>query len=144
MTEEDWLALVGGIGVSAAWLRFGDAPPIALPAFALRGRVPGAPAPSRTLWQRDENAAPALGVFVQAVPAEVAVLALRLASVAVERGLLPVILTTRDETGFEPYGFRIERLTNRDGEADAVELAELSAFWDFALIIDAADIVTLG
>lgn len=144
MTEEDWLAVIGGIGVAADCLFFGDAPHAAPPAFALRGRGPGPSAPSRTLWPRDETAAAALGVIVQAVPADVALLALRLASVAVERELLPVILTTRDQTGFEPYGFRIERLTDRDGAPDAAELAELSAFWDFAVIIDAADIVTLG
>lgn len=147
MRADDWLAVIARIGVPADALFLDEGAAVPAKPFALRGRHRGdAAKPSGKLWPRDtaEAEVAAIGVTVLFALLDVQLLALRIASVAVERGLMPVILTTRDQTGLEPYGFRIERLTDRDGVPDAVEMAELSAFWDFALVIDAADIALLG
>jgi hypothetical protein len=57
---------------------------------------------------------------------------------------MPVILSTCDVTGLEPFGLRIERVTVTGGQPDAAELAELRAYWDIVMIIEAADIAALG
>jgi hypothetical protein len=65
--------------------------------------------------------------------------ALRLAAVAVERGIMPVILSTIDMSGFERFGFRVERLPAEPALRAEAE-RELIRFWDLSLIIDAEDI----
>ena len=72
---------------------------------------------------------------------EVTSLARRLAATALERGIFPVILTTLDQSGFERFGFRVERLTEA---GRAGEEAELAGFRNFALILDADDLMLMG
>lgn len=98
---------------------------------------------SPALWQRDEGWA-CLGIRVTEPPDDVTALARRLAAVAVERGIIPVILSPLDQSGFERFGFRVERLSGATPEARAAEEAELQGFWNFALILDAADLAAIG
>ena len=70
---------------------------------------PGTPLSPR-LWSRDAQTA-CLGIRVTTPPGDVTALARRLAASAAERGILPVILTTLDSSGFERLGFRVERLS---------------------------------
>lgn len=104
--------------------------------------APGVPL-SPALWQRDEGWA-CLGIRVTEPPDDVTTLARRLAAVAVERGIIPVILSSLDQSGFERFGFRVERLSGATPEARAAEEAELQGFWNFALILDAADLAAIG
>ena len=53
-------------------------------------------------------------------PADIRRTALRLAAAAVERGVVPIILSPLPRTGFEPYGFRVERLPAGPPEAAAL------------------------
>lgn len=103
---------------------------------------PGVPLSPR-LWQRDEDWA-CLGIRVTEPPDDVTALARRLAATAVERGIIPVILSPLDQSGFERFGFRVERLSGATPEARAAEEAELQGFWNFALILDAADLTAIG
>ena len=108
-------------------------------ALATNRAVPLSP----SLWQRGENWA-CLGIRVTETPRDVTALALRLAATAVERDIIPVILSSLDQSGFERFGFRVERLSGTTHEARAAEEAELQAFWNFALILDATDLSLLG
>lgn len=149
MTQGDWLAILAQItplgpddpdgdlfgatplpaGSGLPEWRGGDGPPLA---------------PSRLLWERAEGAAAGLGVRVLAAPGDCAPAALRLAAAAAERGVMPVILSAVADSGFERYGFRVERLFG-DSPAERVAAeAELAAFWNLAIVIDAADIAALG
>jgi hypothetical protein len=112
---------------------------------------PPAPAPqaeaptilSARLWTR--NAALSyIGIRVTKPPADIRRAALRLAAAAVERGVVPIILSPLPRTGFEPYGFRVERLPAGPPEVAALHEAELRRFWDMALVIDLADAERLG
>ena len=98
---------------------------------------------SPALWQRDDGWA-CLGIRVTEPPKDVTALARRLAATAVERGIIPVILSSLDQSGFERFGFRVERLSGATPEARTAEEAELQGFWNFALILDAADLSLLG
>lgn len=143
MTPDHWLAVLSRIvpgeplGLDPA-----DAGP---PSGAgLAGWDADAPPPSPRLWDRDESGASWIGVRVDAPLADPARAALRLASAALERGVTPVILTSLDVSGFERFGFRVERFLPGPGaDRDAWE-AEMTAFWSLALVIDAADVAALG
>ena len=99
-----------------------------------------APAPSAELWCRSENDLSYLGVRLTAPLADNALTALRLASAALERGITPIILTTLNNSGFERFGFRVERIL---GDTDA-ERSELKRFWNMAIVVDAAEVALLG
>ena len=58
--------------------------------------------------------------------------------------MAPIILTALDQTGFERFGFRIERFLPGPGADRAAWEAEMTAFWQLAIIIDAADVAALG
>jgi hypothetical protein len=98
---------------------------------------------STRLWARNETLS-YIGIRVTEPPADIRRTALRLASAAVERGVIPIILSPLPRTGFEPYGFRVERLPAGPPEAVTLAEAELRRFWDLALVIDLADAAGLG
>ncbi len=92
-------------------------------------------AKSPALWARPENWA-CIGVRVLARPENLAEAARRLATLAVERKVTPIILSPLPSTGFERFGFRVERIPEIPGDArDACE-AELQNFWDLPMIFD--------
>ncbi len=107
--------------------------------LAMGAAVPLSPA----LWERRESWA-CLGIRVTEPPEDVTALARRLAATAVERGIIPVILSSLDQSGFERFGFRVERLSGATEEERAAEEAELQGFWNFALILDARDLSLIG
>ena len=86
----------------------------------------------------------ALGIRVTRPLAEPVAAALHLASAAAERGVEPVILTPLPRTGLERFGFRVERLPDAEATEQARCEAELAAFWNLAIIIDADDLAHLG
>lgn len=110
-----------------------------------RGRIlaPAGPVPpSVALWQRREETLARIGVRVAEPLPDPARAALHLASAAIERRVIPIILSRLDQSGLERFGFRVERVPDGAG-AEAVE-AELTRFWNLALIIDGRDIGRLG
>ena len=149
MTEADWLDLLARISPhEPADVNDLYAPPTP-PQAARDGAPPVAGAamgiaPSSRLWHRHDGRQAGLGVRVTRPVADCAGAALRLGSVALERGLMPVILTTLPDCGFERFGFRIERLSDGSADQRRTEEAELSRFWSLAIIIDADDIALIG
>lgn len=99
---------------------------------------------SEKLWEPVAGEQTYIGIRVTRPVDDVAQMAVRLASAAVERRICPVILTGLASSGFESYGFRIERLPAGPSELRAAFEAELAAFWGLALVIDAEDILALG
>ena len=133
MTQEEWLSRMARlVGASPIDL---DEPRDDRGSFAAGARPPAA-----ALWHRAAEEGARLGVRVARPLTDPAAVARRLAAAAVERGVEPVILSALPLSGFEPFGFRVERLPAAEGPArDAVE-AELARFWNLALIVDAADV----
>lgn len=116
---------------AATGLPFGSAAP------------PDAPPVASGLWDRPETDQSFIGVRILQPVQNPASLALRLASAALERGVIPVILTTLEQTGLEHFGFRIERLP-ADAVLRAAFEAELAHFWNLAIIIDVNEAGMLG
>ncbi len=99
--------------------------------------------PSKTLWENSDTSQSYIGIRVNKRPTDYTHAALKLASVALERGVTPIILTTLPDSGFERFGFRVERLIGDDA-AECIALEqELVQFWNLAIVIDMAQIATL-
>ena len=149
MTQADWLMVLAQITPAAPDDPDGDlfgAEPASAGSGLPEWRGGNAPllTPSRFLWERAEGAAAGLGVRVLAALPDCAPAALRLAAAVVERGVMPVVLSAVADSGFERYGFRVERLFGETAAERAAVEAELAAFWNLAIVIDAADIAALG
>lgn len=145
---EKWLEIVSGVSAVA---------PVNLDALIDGGAVPQPrevpdrfwpdaifPPPSVRLWQWRDAEHSCIGIRVTGPVAQPRRIALRLASAAVERNVLPIILTTLPLSGFERYGFRTERLCGATPDARAACEAELMRFWNMAIVIDAGDVALLG
>lgn len=102
------------------------------------------PPMSTKLWERVPGEPTYIGVRVTHPLTDEARLAVKLASAAVERRICPVIITSLSVSGFETYGFRVEKVPALPSESRARFEAELIAFWQLALVIDAEDISALG
>jgi hypothetical protein len=96
------------------------------------------------LWERTPGEPTYIGIRVSRPLSDVARLAVKLASAAVERCICPVIITSLPASGFESYGFRVEKVPAVPNESRITYEAELLAFWGLALVIDAEDISVLG
>lgn len=147
MTRDDWYAVISRLAQEAPedldpLLGPEPPPPPAPPAVPAQGLPPSA-----RLWDRDAGVSH-IGVRVDAPPRDIRRLALRLAAMAAERGVEPVILSALPRTGFEQFGFRVERLPEvpRDGPSEAIARYEdeLRRFWDMAIVVDLSDIEHLG
>ena len=100
-----------------------------------------ATAPAAALFRSADAAGDgaAIGIRLNAPPADPAWLAGRLLAIEAERGIRPIILSGLPVCGLERFGFRIERIPPDEAGAVACE-AELTAFWNIALVIDAGQI----
>lgn len=100
--------------------------------------------PSNSLFPKTDTTMSFIGLRVRDKNVEITQIAIRLAAAALEKNVTPIIMTTLDESGFEGFGFRVERLVgNTEQELDWQE-QQLAAYWDIAIIVDVADAVFLG
>jgi hypothetical protein len=111
------------------------ADPASLPHFPARdaATLP----PPATLWPLGEEYASCIGIRVTDALPDLPGTAMRLACAAIERKVIPIILSHVGQSGFEQFGFRVERI-HASAPADIARLeAEIAAFWDIAIIVDA-------
>ena len=147
MTVLDWNAILTRIGphrpldLDAALFAGGGGGAAALPT----GDSPQPPAnpPSMRLLHTRAPGRASIGIRLTVPIQDAAALAGHLAAMASEKGVDPIILAPFGPTGFETYGFRVERLPN-DPMARAGAEAELAAFLGMAIVVDAGDILRLG
>jgi hypothetical protein len=142
MSDPRWFGVIARLSADEPT----DLDPILLPAVpkpAAPAMADGPVVRSSRLWERNE-ALSYIGIRVDHVPANVRRLALRLASAAAERGVVPIILSALPRTGFEQFGFRVERLPEGPPEATAQVEEELRKFWDMPIVISLSDVERLG
>ncbi|WP_413868142.1 hypothetical protein [Albidovulum sp.] len=144
MTPEHWLAVLSRLVPGEPVNLDADEGGVTPPGAGLAGWDAEGPPPSPRLWDRADTGASYIGIRVDAALADPARAALRLASAALERGVTPIILTSLDASGFERFGFRVERFLPGPGADRAAWEAEMTAFWSLALVIDATDVAALG
>ncbi|PPB82280.1 hypothetical protein LV82_00207 [Albidovulum inexpectatum] len=141
MNNDIWLEVIARIGEPEPLLLdevTDDLPP------APEGWAGGDVPPSPRLWSRDPDGPARIGVRVDDNLPDPARVAMRLAAAAIERGVEPVILTSLPRSGFERFGLRVERyIAGAAGDRARWE-AEMSAYWDLALIVDAVDLAAFG
>lgn len=101
------------------------------------------PPPSAALWHRALDGPSHIGVRVTQPLRAPDRAAARLAAMAIERSVVPVILSRVDSCGLERFGLRVERLPD-DAESAMAAEEELRKFWDLAIIIDGREIDLLG
>ena len=86
----------------------------------------------------------AIGVKVTEPMGNAVQIATQLVAMAIERGITPVILSSIPISGFEQYGFRVERLAGATPAQQAICEEELKQFWDIAVVVNAQDILNMG
>lgn len=96
--------------------------------------------PNRVMPQSAPAARPAIGVLLADVDGPVARdkardLAARYAALAVEKECEVIILSHQHNSGFERFGFRVERVAGADAAARSICVAQLRQFWDLEIII---------
>jgi hypothetical protein len=145
MTAALWLQVLSRITADQPLdldaLVFPGTPPADLtsPARAMP-RDAGALLPPATLWPLSEDAASCIGVRVTGPVPDLQGTAMRLAAAAIERKVIPIILSHVGQSGFEQFGFRVERILASSPDGMARQEAEIAAFWDLAIIVDAASV----
>ena len=100
--------------------------------------------PSTRLWSKRDPKASYLGIRVKTPDDNTAQLAAQLAAAAMERSVIPVILSHCERSGFERFGFRVERILGDTEAAAEAQETEIARFWDLAIIIDLKDVANLG
>ncbi len=139
MTGRDWSQVLAGLSphmpTDLDGLDATTTPP---------GRLtpPKRPPSSRLFRLETERAG--IGVRVRARLEDPSALAARLAAIALERDLMPIILSDIPRSGFERWGFRVERISGEsECERDAM-IEEVKAFWSIAVVVEAEDVAGLN
>lgn len=99
--------------------------------------------PSAVIWAFEQRNTICIGVRLTQPIAHYSGAAARLAAVAVERSVTPIILTSLPYCGFERFGFRVERLAGETSEELTASEEELKRFWRMDVIIDLSDVMKL-
>lgn len=96
------------------------------------------------IFSRTEPGTIAFGIRVSKPIESVDAVVLHLASLACERDVYPLIISMIDISGFEQFGFRVERISaSNNAEAD-IQLEELKKFWNIALVVDVEDVFIMS
>ena len=106
--------------------------------------APPLPPPSATLWPVPPESGARFGVRVRSPSTSIQSEAARLAAVAIEREVTPIILSHVERSQFEQLGFRVERIHGKTAAERAMQEDELRRFWDLSIVIDIEDIAGLS
>lgn len=136
--EDNWRAIAARITPGA------PVPLGAAPADLALAAAPAPRAPSGRLFPQRAEGQSYLGVRITQPPADPAGTAARLAAAALERRVVPILLSHLPQSGFERFGFRVERILGGSPAERAAQEAELQRFWDLAIIIDLGDVAGMG
>lgn len=136
MDPTDWNSILPRIGPHDA----ADLDPLLAP-FEPRRVSPGRdlfPLPEAQLMPGTELRradAVCVGVRAPAGAADVTDRAMRLAAFAAERDAQIVVLTDADRSGFERFGFRVERVAGDTPEERAACEDQIRRFWNLDLVL---------
>ncbi|MFQ8429774.1 hypothetical protein [Amaricoccus sp. W119] len=77
----------------------------------------------------------AIGLRVTEPPADAADRAMRVTAFALERDVEVVVMSDVDRSGFERFGFRVERVSGDSEEARAACEEQIQRFWSIDLVL---------
>lgn len=95
------------------------------------------------LWQFSDQTGSHIGFRVRSPIEDPDRIAARLASIALERQVFPVFLSYIADCGMQHFGFRVEQLSGLSADTQLHFEQQLTAFWNFALVVDTTDIELL-
>ncbi|MGA9436262.1 MAG: hypothetical protein WBV62_18685 [Roseobacter sp.] len=95
------------------------------------------------LWQFSDPSRSHIGFRVKSPIKNPDLIAARLASIALERRVFPVFLSYIADCGMQHFGFRVEQLSGLSTDTQLQFEQQLAVFWNFALVVDAAEITNL-
>ncbi len=148
MSEDQWLKIaariVAGRPISIDEILFENPGERKNPGTCIDLELPAKwTAPSPENWPLLLPECATIGVRVtEKLDAEVQI-ATRLIAMATERSIVPVIFSTIAPSGFERFGFRVERLAGSDAAQLSICEEELKSFWDVAIVVNANDILNM-
>lgn len=87
----------------------------------------------RAAFQRED--AVAIGLRVATEPTDAADRAMRVAAFALEREVEVVVLSESDRSGFERFGFRVERVSGDTEARRAACEEQIRRFWSIDLVL---------
>jgi hypothetical protein len=131
MIADDWLAIISRISsfrpldlepIVGAHSKVKAVEQNSVPVHYLGGL--GTP-PSSKLWPKDDASVSYIGVRIEKELSHPTQVAFRLASVALERRVVPIIFATSPDCGFERFGFRVELLSGNSPEDTRASEGEL-------------------
>lgn len=143
MSESDWNRVLAALSPNQptdidADLLFEVSAPVAA------SRVePARTAPSPNIWSFASPITSFFGVRVLGQPTRPEKIAARLAACAIEREVIPIVLKSEPFCGLELFGVRTEYVGTPSGGWDAELIAEVTAFWDLAIVVDLNEVDAL-
>lgn len=87
----------------------------------------------RAAFRRTDGVA--IGLRVTEPPADAADRAMRVTAFALERDVEVVVMSDVDRSGFERFGFRVERVSGDSEEARAACEEQIQRFWSIDLVL---------
>ncbi len=121
----------------------GNGKPTASGAWLVRDEGHMQVSPAAASWQLKDSECIAVAVRVEKKLRNVDRIASRLAALAHERNIFPIIFSKIDKSGFEQFGFRVECLIGFDAAQMAICEDELKRFWGIALVLGTDEILAM-
>ena len=98
--------------------------------------------PSRELWADRKSGVLAIGISISKPLRNPVNLAGHLAAMAVERGIIPIVLSEIGLCGLERFGFRVEDVSQMSGGSADELKDQIRQFWHIDIMIDADSITS--
>lgn len=95
------------------------------------------------LWPSSDPSVSNIGCRVKTPIKDPQYLAARLAAIALERQIHPIFLSYIADSGMQRFGFRVEQLSGLEEAAQLQCEAQLTNFWNFAIVFDASELEQL-
>ena len=100
--------------------------------------------PSPVLWETDAPRVSRIGLRVTRPPADLRRIAARLAAIALERAVYPVVISHVGVCGLQQYGFRVEQVAGTEEEDRRCSEEQIRRLWNLAIIVDAQELTGFG
>lgn len=95
------------------------------------------------IFPKVDDSSIALGIRVSSPVEDAVAVSLQLATLALERSVVPVIFSNLDITGFEQFGFRVERLAAASESEKIKQEDELKEFWNIEIVLDLDEVLLM-
>ncbi len=100
--------------------------------------------PATALWAFSDERVSRVGIRIVTPVNQPEFMVARLAAIAIERKVLPIILSHIGASDFTRFGFRVEHVSGATADERRQCEEQIKRFWKLAMIVDASDVARLG